>query len=214
MRDGVTAQLLACLDGVEDAGNVVVVATTNRPELLDRALLRPGRLEIQIFVPPPDASGRRAVWDVHASRLVAAGALDDGAQRLIDDPSFFADDGATDGFSGAEIEGLVRALASYALERASAGADAVVTARDVRSALDDVVSDRAASKKAASIRDAAWTELAALESKWQGGPPTDRAEVLAFLEARAYDVRDISLPLRRRDVDDLVGHLYRYLRRE
>ena len=109
---------------------------------------------------------------------------------------------------------MVRALASYALERASAGADAVVTASDVRSALADVVSDRAASKKAASIRDAAWTELAELESKWQGGPPTDRAEVLAFLEARAYDVRDISLPLRRRDVDDLVEHLYRYLRRE
>ncbi len=214
VRDGVTAQLLACLDGVEDAGNVVVVATTNRPELLDRALLRPGRLEIQIFVPPPDASGRRAVWDVHASRLVAAGALDDGAQRLIDDAAFFADGSATDGFSGAEIEGLVRALASYALERASAGADAVVTARDVRSALDDVVSDRAASKKAASIRDAAWTELAELESKWQVGPPTDRAEVLAFLEVRAYDVRDISLPLSRGDVDDLVGHLYRYLRRE
>ena len=44
VRDGVTAQLLACLDGVEDAGNVVVVATTNRPELLDRALLRPGSI--------------------------------------------------------------------------------------------------------------------------------------------------------------------------
>ena len=57
-------------------------------------------------------------------------------------------------------------------------------------------------------------ELAELESKWQGGPLTDRAEVLAFLEARAYDVRDISLPLRRGDVDDLVSHLYRYLRRE
>ena len=139
-----------------------------------------------------------------APESFGAGALDDGAQQLIDDTAFFADGGATDGFSGAEIEGLVRALASYALERASAGADAVVTARDVRSALDDVVSDRAASKKAASIRDAAWTELASLESKWQGGPPTDRAEVLAFLEARAYDVRDISLPLSRSDVDDLV----------
>jgi len=214
VRDGVTAQLMACLDGVEDAGNVVVVATTNRPELLDRALLRPGRLEIQIFVPPPDAGGRRAVWDVHACTLVAAGALADDAKRLIDDPVFFADSGATENFSGAEIEGLVRALASYALERASAGAEAVVTAQDVRSALADVVSDRAASKKAASIRDAAWTELAELENKWTGGPPADREEVLAFLERRAYDVRDVSLPLRRRDVEDLVAHLYRYLRRE
>ena len=104
----------------------------------------------------------------------------------------------------------MRALASYALERASAGADAIVTARDVRSALDDVVSDRAASKKAASIRDAAWTELAELESKWQGGPPTDRAEVLAFLEARAYDVC-MHLAAAAADVDDVDD---RYLRRE
>ena len=51
-------------------------------------LLRPGRLEIQILCLRRTRSGRRAVWDVHASRLVAAGALDDGAQRLIDDPWF------------------------------------------------------------------------------------------------------------------------------
>ena len=47
-----------------------------------------------------------------------------------------------------------------------------------------------------------------------GLPDEVLCEVLAFLEARAYDVRDISLPLSRGDVDDLVGHLYRYLRRE
>ncbi|KAJ1458411.1 P-loop containing nucleoside triphosphate hydrolase protein, partial [Pelagophyceae sp. CCMP2097] len=46
VRDSVTAQLLASIDGVEDAGNLIVLATTNMPELLDPALLRPGRLEV------------------------------------------------------------------------------------------------------------------------------------------------------------------------
>ena len=136
---------------------------------------------IQIFVPPPDASGRRAVWDVHASRLVAAGALDDGAQRLIDDPGFFADGGATDGFSGAEIEGLVRALASYALERASAGADAVVTARDVQRPRRRGL-DRARRKGGVDPRRGLDGTRGLCQMA--GGPPTDRAEVLAFLRPR------------------------------
>ena len=50
VRDSVTAQLLSCLDGVDDAGNLVVLATTNRPDLLDPALLRPGRLEVRVEV--------------------------------------------------------------------------------------------------------------------------------------------------------------------
>ena len=100
----------------------------------------------------------------------------------------------------------MRALASYALERASAGADAVVTARDVRSALDDVVSDRAASKRRrrSATRPGRSSRRSRANGRWTASD--DRAEVLAFLEARAYDGADISLPLRRGDVDDLVGH--------
>ncbi|KAH8095207.1 hypothetical protein JL720_2486 [Aureococcus anophagefferens] len=97
VRDGVTAQLLACLDGVEDAGNLVVIGTTNRPELLDAALLRPGRLEVKVAVPAPTP---RAAGDPRDPRQ--------GLRPFLDAPAaaprrrgLCAEDLA--GFSGAEL---------------------------------------------------------------------------------------------------------------
>jgi len=59
--DRVVAALLTELDGVEDLRNVVVIGATNRPDMIDPALLRPGRLERIVYVPPPDAGGRAAI---------------------------------------------------------------------------------------------------------------------------------------------------------
>ena len=59
VADRVVAALLTELDGVEPLRDVVVVGATNRPELIDPALLRPGRLERLVYVPPPDAAGPR-----------------------------------------------------------------------------------------------------------------------------------------------------------
>lgn len=59
--DRVVAALLTELDGVEDLRNVVVIGATNRPDMVDPALLRPGRLERIVYVPPPDAGGRAAI---------------------------------------------------------------------------------------------------------------------------------------------------------
>ena len=59
--DRVVAALLTELDGVEDLRNVVVIGATNRPDLIDPALLRPGRLERLVYVPPPDAEARAAI---------------------------------------------------------------------------------------------------------------------------------------------------------
>ena len=202
------------MDGIEDAGNVVVIATTNRPELLDRALLRPGRLEVKVSVPPPDALGRRDIFDIHARGLANADALAADAVATLHDPAFFADGGATVGFSGAEIEGFTRALASYALERAAAGGPRVVTGADVADALEDLQRDREANARAAAVRDAAWPALAALEASWLDaarGAPKDEAEVRAFLERKAFVERDIELPLKQSDVDDLARNLFRYL---
>jgi len=93
----VVSQLLTELDGLEDLEDVVVVATTNRPDLIDNALLRPGRLDRHVHVPVPDEEARRAILDVHTRGKPIADDvnLDDIADR-------------TDGFVGADIQALVR----------------------------------------------------------------------------------------------------------
>ncbi|MEE6209942.1 CDC48 family AAA ATPase [Salarchaeum sp. III] len=93
----VVSQLLTELDGIEDLEDVVVVATTNRPDLIDSALLRPGRLDRHVHVPVPDEDARRAILSVHTRNKPIADDvdLDEVASR-------------TDGFVGADLEALVR----------------------------------------------------------------------------------------------------------
>jgi len=93
----VVSQLLTELDGIEDMENVVVVATTNRPDLIDDALLRPGRLDRHVHVPVPDEDARRAIFQVHTrDKPLADGVdLDELARR-------------TDGYVGADIEAVAR----------------------------------------------------------------------------------------------------------
>ena len=93
----VVSQLLTELDGLEDLEDVVVIATTNRPDLIDSALLRPGRLDRHVHVPVPDEEGRRKIFEVHTrDKPLADGVdLDDLASR-------------TDGYVGADIEALCR----------------------------------------------------------------------------------------------------------
>lgn len=93
----VVSQLLTELDGLENLEDVVVIATTNRPDLIDSALLRPGRLDRHVHVPVPDEESRKAVLEVHARGVPLADDVDLGtvARR-------------TEGFVGADIEALVR----------------------------------------------------------------------------------------------------------
>ena len=118
VRDSVVNQLLAKIDGVKEANNILVVGLTNRPELLDPALLRPGRLEVQLRVELPDRSGRIDILKIHTRKMREDNALSEDAKILLDDMS---DDGIgarTEHFSGAELAGLVRSAASFALARA------------------------------------------------------------------------------------------------
>ncbi|KAL7531723.1 hypothetical protein ACHAXR_004195, partial [Thalassiosira sp. AJA248-18] len=69
VRDSVVNQLLAKIDGVKEANNILVVGLTNRPELLDSALLRPGRLEVQLRVELPDRQGRRDILAIHTRKM-------------------------------------------------------------------------------------------------------------------------------------------------
>ncbi|KAL3912373.1 MAG: hypothetical protein SGILL_006909, partial [Bacillariaceae sp.] len=118
VRDSVVNQLLAKMDGVKEANNVLVIGLTNRPELLDPALLRPGRLEVQLRVDLPDQEGRRDILRIHTSRMKEEGGLSWEAQEALEDVE--SDDGIpakTEYFTGAEIAGLVRSAASFALAR-------------------------------------------------------------------------------------------------
>jgi SpoVK/Ycf46/Vps4 family AAA+-type ATPase len=74
-RSSVVNQILSKLDGVKAIGNVLLIGMTNRKELLDDALLRPGRLEVQIEIPLPNKEGRREILDIHFNALRKRGRL-------------------------------------------------------------------------------------------------------------------------------------------
>ncbi len=93
----VVSQLLTELDGLENLEDVVVIATTNRPDLIDSALLRPGRLDRHVHVPVPDDEARKAVLKVHTENL-----------QIANDVDFEKLSNQTKGFVGADIEALCR----------------------------------------------------------------------------------------------------------
>jgi transitional endoplasmic reticulum ATPase len=108
----VVAQLLTEIDGVLGLQGVVVLAATNRPDLIDPALLRPGRFDMLVALPPPDREGRLAILRVHSRQMPLAGD--------VDLPHIAA---ACDGFSGADIEALCRRAALAAVrQHVTAGA--------------------------------------------------------------------------------------------
>ncbi|MCW3472523.1 AAA family ATPase, partial [Rhodococcus pyridinivorans] len=125
VSDRVVASLLTELDGVEPLRDVVVVGATNRPDLIDPALLRPGRLERLVFVPPPDAEARAAILKT-AGRSVP---LDDDVD--LDDLA-----AGLDGYSAADCSALLREAALAAMRRNVDAA--VVTAEDVAVAREKV----------------------------------------------------------------------------
>jgi SpoVK/Ycf46/Vps4 family AAA+-type ATPase len=108
VSDGLVNTLLTELDGVKARNNIFVIGMTNKRELIDKALLRPGRLEIQIEIGLPDKAGREAIFSVHTKKMKANGYLDD-----LVDIKLLAD--ATVNFTGAEIAGLIRSAQSFAM---------------------------------------------------------------------------------------------------
>jgi transitional endoplasmic reticulum ATPase len=105
VKESVVAQLLSEIDGVSELKGVVLIGATNRPDLIDAALLRPGRFEKLIYVPMPDADARREIIKVH---LTGVGLDKDvKLEKLV---------GRTDGYSGADIEALVRKAGMLAIK--------------------------------------------------------------------------------------------------
>ena len=104
VSERVVSQLLTEIDSVEKIRNVIIIAATNRPDLVDPALLRPGRIEKIIYVSPPDRESRLAILKVHTRRVPLDKDVD--LSRLAD---------LTDGYSGADLAALVREAALVAL---------------------------------------------------------------------------------------------------
>lgn len=121
VTDRVVAALLTELDGIEPLRDVVVLGATNRPDLIDPALLRPGRLERLVFVEPPDAEARAQI-------LKTAGK----SVPLADDVDLETLAGELDGYSAADCVALLREAALTAMRRSIDAAD--VTADDVAAA--------------------------------------------------------------------------------
>jgi vesicle-fusing ATPase len=110
VHDTIVNQLLTKLDGVEQLNNMLVIGMTNRKDMIDEALLRPGRLEVQLEISLPDEFGRVQILKIHTSRLREF-------KKLGPDVDINELAKRTKNFSGAEIEGLVRAAQSSAMNR-------------------------------------------------------------------------------------------------
>ena len=108
--DSVVNQLLAKLDGVDQLNNILLIGMTNRKDMIDDALLRPGRLEVHMEISLPDEDGRLQILKIHTTPMTKSGTLD----RDVDLKDLAH---RSKNFSGAEINGLVRSAASWALNR-------------------------------------------------------------------------------------------------
>ena len=130
-------QLLACMDGLDSSRRICVMAATNRKEVLDPALIRPGRFDRIVSLQLPDAAGREKILRVHCKKLPGfaetsgvdpsrPGSL--GKGRKVDLGAIAA---VTDGFSGAELEFVVNEAAIRAVRRVSAALREGSSTRDI-----------------------------------------------------------------------------------
>ncbi|PKA65358.1 Vesicle-fusing ATPase [Apostasia shenzhenica] len=110
VHDSIVNQLLTKIDGVESLNNVLLIGMTNRKDLLDEALLRPGRLEVHVEINLPDENGRLQILQIHTNKMKENSFLsaDVNLQELA---------ARTKNYSGAELEGVVKSAVSFALNR-------------------------------------------------------------------------------------------------
>lgn len=105
VKERVLTQLLTEMDGVNALTNVTIVAATNRPDLIDKAIMRPGRLDRIVYVRLPDAQTRRDIFRIKLSKM-----------PVDDDVNIDSLVERTEGYSGAEIHAICQEAAMYALE--------------------------------------------------------------------------------------------------
>ncbi len=108
--DNVVNQLLAKMDGVDQLNNILVIGMTNRRDLIDNALLRPGRFEVQVEIQLPDEEGRHQIFEIQTKKMREN-------KMLASDVDLLELASLTKNFSGAEIEGLVKSASSFAINQ-------------------------------------------------------------------------------------------------
>lgn len=161
-------QLLAELDGFDPREGIVLLAATNRPEILDPALMRAGRFDRQVVVDRPDKTGRAAILKVHLRKVAFDPALDVDAVA-----------GLTPGFTGAELANLVNEAAIHATRR---GGDKVTLA-DITSALERVVAGMERKGRLLNAREretVAWHEMghALAAAQLPGADPVHKVSII------------------------------------
>eukprot|EP01133_Synstelium_polycarpum_P003686 gene3686-4242_t len=110
VNDSIVNQLLAKIEGVESLNNILIIGMTNRKDMIDDALLRPGRLEVHVEISLPDEHGREQIFKIHTSKMTTN-------KLMASDVNLKHLANVTKNYSGAEIEGVVKAATSYAFSR-------------------------------------------------------------------------------------------------
>ncbi len=139
----VVNQLLAEMDGMQPSAQIVVLAATNRRDLLDPALLRHGRLGLELRVEPPSQAGREQILELHLKGVPRDVTTD--WQTIV---PWLAEQ--TEGFSGADLAALCEQAKLRALRRQHFSLDAVLAGSDLLAVLDDLSETRAAASVAAT----------------------------------------------------------------
>ncbi|MFX1471960.1 MAG: CDC48 family AAA ATPase [Promethearchaeota archaeon] len=127
VTERMVSQLLTEMDGLESMKDLVVVAATNRPDLIDRALLRKGRFDRWIYIPPPTAQGREAIFEIYLNKMPLD--KDVKVKRLVE---------MTENFVGGDIENLCKEAGMHALKENRANEIEVVSWRHFEEALKAV----------------------------------------------------------------------------
>ena len=146
VTESVVSQILTEIDGLEELHNVLIVGATNRLDIVDDALLRPGRFDRIIEVPNPDAKGRRNIFEIHTKKKPLASDVD--IAKLVE---------MTDGFSGAEISAVANRAAIAALKKYVGGKaqnvkDIKISQQELIDAIDKVKPRKKEAPLAQSIK--------------------------------------------------------------
>ncbi len=163
-------QLLVEMDGFDSDNTVIVLAATNRPEMLDKALLRPGRFDRQITIGLPDMNGREKILEIHAKN-----------KQLADDVNLKTIAGDTAGFTGAELENILNEAAIIATVKKHEA----ITNKDIDDAIKKVTVGVEKHSRIMSEKD----------KKLTAYHEAGHAIVSRFLETQK-DIKEVSIILR------------------
>ena len=165
VTENVVSQILTHMSGVEDMHNVVVIGATNRPDILDPALLRPGRFDRQVLVPAPDEKSRLEVLKIHTGKM---------KMKDVDLKKFAK---ATDGYSGADLEALVREAGINAIREIMAKEKPVAT-----SAANAKTKKNAGKKKPAEKKEEYFVTKKHFDEALKNSRPSITPDMLRYYE--------------------------------